>query len=80
MLAFGHGFDVGDEETVVVEVEEDFAALAEVLDLALGPAHCEFARAVVGADFECEVAHFEFDVVEAGDGLQPVVAVDCFAY
>src|SRR3954468_19442 len=75
LLAFGHCFDVGDEEAVVIQVEEDLAALAEVLDLALAPAHRETARAVVGADVEDEVAHFEFYIVKASDGLQPIAAI-----
>src|SRR5690606_26833414 len=35
------GRHVGDQEAVVVEVEQHFAALAEVLHLALAPPHCE---------------------------------------
>jgi hypothetical protein len=44
-LARRQSFDVGHQVAVVVEVEEDFAAVAEVLDLALAPAHHKSSRA-----------------------------------
>ena len=74
-VAAGEGVHVGDEEAVVFQVEEDFAARAEVLGLALGPAHGELGGSLFGADAEVEVAVFEADVVDTGDAAEEVAAL-----
>src|SRR6185503_8790606 len=71
-FSWRQGFYVGDKIAVVVEVEEDLAAFAKVLDLALGPAHREAARAAGGSHGQCEMAQLGPDGVDANDGLQIV--------
>ena len=44
--------DVGHEESVVFQVEQHLAAGAEILRLALGPAHRELGRPLVGPHAE----------------------------
>ena len=66
------GLDVGYEEAIVLGVEQDLAALTEVLGLALTPPHGELRRALVGADVEGQVAVLQCDAIDPLDPPQEV--------
>src|SRR5699024_7676766 len=63
---------VGDQEPVVLDVEQDLAALAEFLGLALIPSHRETGRGPVDLDVEGQVPELELDVVDPGDPAEVV--------
>src|SRR5262249_635701 len=71
-LTLRHFGDVGNQEAVVLQVRQHFAACAEVLRLALSPAHGEPGRSLIGPHIEQQVSTIELDVIDSGDPAQEV--------
>ena len=74
MCCLREGIDIGDDPTVVMDIQEHFAGFSVVLRTVIAPLHHEGLRAGGGIDFKLEHAVYLADATYLKDDPLEVMA------
>lgn len=75
-IRLGQSIDVGNDVTIVLRVDDQLAAVAEVLSLALAPAHRELFAAAVGLNVALEEPMSDIKSMNRLDPTQEISTSD----